>query len=202
MKFVKMFLALVGLAVLYVFVRDNTGKVTVEFWDYATPEIELFLILIITFVLGMIAASFGSTLKIMQLKRQLRSAGSADGVNKKEVQKKEKSKDKKRAAAEASKLATAAKVGSTATASSGITDAIQVTEENKEDTGIECHTDASESIDTMGSDFSQKPDTLDAQTVDESAPAAAKREDVGNAAPESVIALPAHDAETEQVDRK
>lgn len=74
MKFVKMFLALVGLAVLFVFVRDNTATVVVEFWEYATPEIELFLVLIITFVLGMIVASFGSTLKIMKLKRQLKNA--------------------------------------------------------------------------------------------------------------------------------
>ena len=94
MKFVKMFLALVGLAVLFVFVRDNTGKVVVKFWDYATPEIELFLVLIITFVLGMIAASFGSTLKIMQLKRQLKNAGTPESVQKKNAKKPAKKKEK------------------------------------------------------------------------------------------------------------
>jgi uncharacterized integral membrane protein len=92
MKFVKMFLALVGLAVLFVFVRDNPGKVVVKFWDYSTPEIELFLILIITFVLGMIVASFGSTLKIIQLKRQLKNAGAAASERVKESRKAKKSK--------------------------------------------------------------------------------------------------------------
>lgn len=95
MKFVKMFLALVGLAVLFVFVRDNTGKIVVKFWDYATPEIEIFLILIITFVLGMIVASFGSTLKIMKLKRQIKHAGDSPAEQAKESKKDKKSKHKK-----------------------------------------------------------------------------------------------------------
>ena len=95
MKFVKMFLALVGLAVLFVFVRDNTGKIVVKFWDYATPEIEIFLILIITFVLGMIVASFGSTLKIMKLKRQIKHTGSSPAEQAKESKKDKKSKHKK-----------------------------------------------------------------------------------------------------------
>lgn len=95
MKFVKMFLALVGLAVLFVFVRDNTGKIVVKFWEYATPEIEIFLVLIITFVLGMIVASFGSTLKILQLKRQLKNAGANKAEQVKENKKEKKSKHKK-----------------------------------------------------------------------------------------------------------
>jgi uncharacterized integral membrane protein len=95
MKFVKMFLALVGLAVLFVFVRDNTGKIVVRFWDYATPEIEIFLVLIITFALGMIVASFGSTLKIIKLKRQLKNAGTTTGEPSRENKKDKKSKLKK-----------------------------------------------------------------------------------------------------------
>lgn len=95
MKFVKMFLALVGLAVLFVFVRDNTGKIVVKFWEYATPEIEIFLVLIITFVLGMIVASFGSTLKIIKLKRQLKNAGTSSAERTKESKKDKKSKHKK-----------------------------------------------------------------------------------------------------------
>ncbi|MFN2257705.1 MAG: lipopolysaccharide assembly LapA domain-containing protein [Desulfuromonadaceae bacterium] len=95
MKFVKMFLALVGLAVLFVFVRDNPDKVTVEFWTYKTPEIELFLVLIITFVLGMIVASFGSTLKIIKLKRQLKHAGTGSAEQAKESRKDKKNKQKK-----------------------------------------------------------------------------------------------------------
>lgn len=95
MKFVKMFLALVGLAVLFVFVRDNTGKIVVKFWDYTTPEIEIFLLLIITFVLGMIVASFGSTLKIMKLKRQLKHAGASPAEQPKESKKDKKRKHKK-----------------------------------------------------------------------------------------------------------
>jgi len=95
MKFVKMFLALVGLAVLFVFVRDNTGKIVVKFWEYATPEIEIFLVLIITFVLGMIVASFGSTLKIIKLKRQLKNAGASSAERTKESKKDKKNKHKK-----------------------------------------------------------------------------------------------------------
>lgn len=95
MKFLKMFLALIGLALLFIFVRDNTEKIVVEFWDYATPEIELFLILIITFVLGMIVASFGSTLKIMQLKRQLKTARSGVSESSKESQKGKNKKEKR-----------------------------------------------------------------------------------------------------------
>ncbi|MDY0291552.1 MAG: lipopolysaccharide assembly protein LapA domain-containing protein [Desulfuromonadaceae bacterium] len=94
MKFLKMFLALIGLALLFIFVRDNTEKIVVEFWNYATPEIELFLILIITFVLGMIVASFGSTLKIMQLKRQLKNARSGVSESSKENKKGKNKKDK------------------------------------------------------------------------------------------------------------
>ena len=95
MKFVKMFLALVGLAVLFVFVRDNTGKIVVKFWDYATPEIEIFLVLIITFVLGMIVASFASTLKIIKLKRQLKHADTSTAERTQESKKDKKSKHKK-----------------------------------------------------------------------------------------------------------
>ena len=95
MKFVKMFLALIGLAGLYLFVKDNMGKVVVKFLDYSTPEIELFLILIITFVLGMIVASFSSTLKIIKLKRQLKHAGNSPAEQTKESKKDKKSKHKK-----------------------------------------------------------------------------------------------------------
>lgn len=77
MKFVKMLLALVGLALVFKFSLDNPLPVTVKFHTYLTPEIPLFLLLVSTFILGMIAASFASSLKILQLKRQLRQAGTA-----------------------------------------------------------------------------------------------------------------------------
>jgi len=72
MKFVKLFMALVGLALVFIFCKDNDTKVVISFLDYQTPEIYLFLLIMTTFVLGMISASFANTIKIMQLKRQLK----------------------------------------------------------------------------------------------------------------------------------
>lgn len=72
MKLVKIFFALVALALVFIFCTENDSKVVVKFLDYTTPEIYLFLLLMTTFVLGMITASFANTVKIMQLKRQLR----------------------------------------------------------------------------------------------------------------------------------
>ena len=184
-----MFLALVGLAVLFVFVRDNTVKVTVKFWDYATPEIELFLILIVTFVLGMLAASFSSTLKIIQLKRQLKNAGGVAGTGKKEVEKKKKGKDKKSAAdevvvkapvssaPEVTKVDNAEVEGSTVVASDNVT-----TDEDQ------AYKDVTETVDAVVCDV----DASDVQEVD----------DVANDAPDRVIALPAVEADVEQTDRK
>jgi len=72
MKFVKLFMALVGLALVFIFCKDNDTKVVIRFLDYQSPEIYLFLLIMTTFVLGMIAASFANTIKIIQLKRQLK----------------------------------------------------------------------------------------------------------------------------------
>ena len=72
MKIVKIFAALVGLTFVFLFCSSNDVKVTLKFLEYSTPETYLFLYVLSAFVLGMIAASFGSTLRIMQLKRQLK----------------------------------------------------------------------------------------------------------------------------------
>ncbi|MBN2644758.1 MAG: DUF1049 domain-containing protein [Desulfuromonadaceae bacterium] len=88
MKFIKMLAALLGLAVVFKFVMDNPEKVTVQFYKYISPEIPLFLLLITTFVLGMVFASFASTLKILQLKKQLRQVGAAEPVKKEKKKKK------------------------------------------------------------------------------------------------------------------
>ncbi|MFA5701081.1 MAG: LapA family protein [Desulfuromonas sp.] len=213
MKFIKMFLALVGLAVLFVFVRDNAEPVTVKFWGYATPEIELFLILIITFVLGMLTTSFGSTLKIIQLKRQLKNAGSGDGVGRKEVEKKEKGKDKKRAAA-AAKAAASSAPESTSIDSAALdpsvtaapreaTDAAQAYKEDRDaaDTAVR-HPDAPERIKAHESDSPQESAASAAQPVDEASPTTVHTEDVAGDSPARVIALPADEPDAEPADRK
>ncbi len=199
MKFVKMFLALIGLAVLFVFVRDNTEPVTVEFWGYATPEIELFLVLIITFVLGMIAASFGSTMKIIKLKRQLKSAGGVEGASKKEVPKKEKGKNKKRATAESTKPHSSVENGPAMSTSSVTTDTAPA---HNGATDIGYHADVSERTDTQGSAPLQKSDVLDAQLEDESSPQTSDTDDGESASPDRVIALGANEPDAEQTDRK
>nr|WP_320051040.1 lipopolysaccharide assembly protein LapA domain-containing protein [uncultured Desulfuromonas sp.] len=94
MKFVKLFLALVGLALVFIFCKDNDTKVVIRFLDYQTPEIYLFLMIITTFVLGMISASFANTIKIMQLKRQLRQL-QPEGTDDEKESKTEKKKDRK-----------------------------------------------------------------------------------------------------------
>jgi len=181
-----MFLALVGLAVLFIFVRDNTEPVTVEFWGYATPEIELFLLLIITFVLGMIAASFGSTLKIIQLKRQLKNAGGAEGVGPKVDKKKEKSKDRKSAATEP---AVNSAPDNTRTDSSEIANSVVAatsvtTGATQEDTTV-CQTDA-----------------LDVPRVDQPLFKVDLTENGSSDSLGRVIELPADEPDTEQSDRK
>ncbi|MEA3465021.1 MAG: LapA family protein [Thermodesulfobacteriota bacterium] len=99
MKFVKILFALLGLAVIFKFSMDNPLPVDVTFHEYVTPKIPLFLLLITTFVLGMIAASLGSTLKMIQLKRQIKSLQPNGDVmlpkKKKKSKKKEQKKDEK-----------------------------------------------------------------------------------------------------------
>ena len=99
MKFVKILFALVGLAVIFKFSMDNPLPVDVKLHEYVTPKIPLFLLLITTFVLGMIAASFGTTLKMIQLKRQIKSLQPDGDVvlpkKEKKGKKKEQNKDVK-----------------------------------------------------------------------------------------------------------
>lgn len=94
MKFVKLFLALVGLALVFIFCKDNDTKVVISFLDYQSPEIYLFLLIMTTFVLGMIAASFANTIKIIQLKRQLKQL-QPESVEQEKQSKPEKKKDRK-----------------------------------------------------------------------------------------------------------
>lgn len=98
MKFVKIVLALLGLAVVFKFSMDNPIPVVVTLHEYVTPKIPLFLLLITTFVLGMIAASFGATIQIFQLKRQIKNLQPGSAV---ENQKKSKGKTSPTATAEA-----------------------------------------------------------------------------------------------------
>ena len=94
MKFVKLFLALVGLALVFIFCKDNDTKVVISFLDYQSPDIYLFLLIMTTFVLGMIAASFANTIKIIQLKRQLKQL-QPDGAEQAKETKADKKKDRK-----------------------------------------------------------------------------------------------------------
>ncbi len=105
MKFVKMFFALIILAVVFKFSLDNPAQVTVTIYHYITPQIPLGLLLITTFVLGMIAGAFGTTIKNVQLKHQLKTLqikgelqGDAAPVagKKAKKEKKAKKKDKKK----------------------------------------------------------------------------------------------------------
>lgn len=92
MKFVKIIFALLLVAVLFKFNLDNKESVSVVLYHFTSPLIPTGLLLMTTFVLGMIAASFGSTLKIIQLKRQiskLQPVSAQDSIPKK------KKKDKK-----------------------------------------------------------------------------------------------------------
>ncbi|MCD6526787.1 MAG: DUF1049 domain-containing protein [Desulfuromonas sp.] len=97
MKLVKILLALVGLVLVFIFCSGNDTKVVLNFLDYSSPEIYLFLLLLTTFVLGMITASFATTIKMMQLKRQIRqlqpdTAEDVTPENKKDKKKKKKKK--------------------------------------------------------------------------------------------------------------
>jgi uncharacterized integral membrane protein len=205
MKFVKMFLALVGLAALFVFVRDNTGKIVVKFWDYATPEIELFLVLIITFALGMIAASFGSTLKIFQLKRQLKNAGSGatkpGGENKKEKKEKDKKKDSKKKDSDSGSTSagsyTAAGAAGSAYANSSTT---QPTQEDTQPgvTQASLNAQADDQEDTLLADaaLDENKSSTTSQVLEE--------EEIkkGSASVDDVISLPADNISSEEEDKK
>lgn len=95
MKFVKIIFALLVVAALFKFNLDNKESVSVIFYEYTTPLIPAGLLLMTTFVLGMIAASFASTLKIVQLKRQIsklqpESSSQNDSEKKRKKEKKKK----------------------------------------------------------------------------------------------------------------
>lgn len=92
MKFVKIIFALLLVAVLFKFNLDNKESMSVVLYHYTSPLIPAGLLLMTTFVLGMIAASFGSTLKIIQLKRQI---GKLQPVSDQKSAPKKKKKDKK-----------------------------------------------------------------------------------------------------------
>lgn len=92
MKFVKIIFALLLVAVLFKFNLDNKESVSVVLYRYTSPLIPAGLLLMTTFVLGMIAASFGSTLKIIQLKRQI---GKLQPASDQDSTPKKKKKDKK-----------------------------------------------------------------------------------------------------------
>jgi uncharacterized integral membrane protein len=195
MKFVKMFLALVGLAVLFVFVRDNTGKIVVKFWEYSTPEIEIFLVLIITFVLGMIVASFGSTLKIVKLKHQLKNAGTGSAEQTKESKKDKKSKHKKNATTEEESGASNnsganyAPTGATAAGTAYATESDVAS--NTEVATPEADSSAAQPVKGQGND-SPADEVLDADI--ETTPEDTKTDEV--------IALPSDEAETKEEGRK
>ncbi len=105
MKFVKILFALIIVAVLFKFNLDNPESTSVVIYHYTSPAIPVGLLLMTTLVLGMIAASFGSTIKIMQLKRQLNKLQPDTGVTAepKKKSKKEKKKEEKAAAKTADK---------------------------------------------------------------------------------------------------
>jgi len=94
MKFVKIIFALLLVAVLFKFNLDNKESVSVVLYEYTTPLIPAGLLLMTTFVLGMIAASFGSTLRIVQLKRQINKL-QPESEQDSPVKKKKKEKKKK-----------------------------------------------------------------------------------------------------------
>ncbi|MDY0191731.1 MAG: lipopolysaccharide assembly protein LapA domain-containing protein [Desulfuromonas sp.] len=92
MKIVKIFAALVGLTLVFIFCSSNDTKVSLNFLEYSTPETYLFLYVLAAFVLGMISVSFGSTIKIMRLKRQINKLQPDDAVA---AEKEKNKKDKK-----------------------------------------------------------------------------------------------------------
>jgi len=94
MKFVKILFALIAVAVLFKFNLDNKELANVVLYHYTSPQVPIGLLLMTTLVLGMIAASFASTLKIMQLKRQINKL-QPDGVVAPEKEKKKNKKEKK-----------------------------------------------------------------------------------------------------------
>ena len=71
MKIVRLVAAAVIVIVLLVFSLYNAQLVRLAVFDYQTPQLPLFLVLVIAFILGFAAAVLWSALRITQLRRQI-----------------------------------------------------------------------------------------------------------------------------------
>lgn len=71
MKVARLVIAAVVVIVLLVFSLYNAQLVRLAIFDYQTPQLPLFLVLIIAFVLGFAVAASWSALRIAQLRRQI-----------------------------------------------------------------------------------------------------------------------------------
>jgi len=71
MKYVKIFLALVILVVMFIFGINNAQTVQVIFFSYHSPPLPLFLILLFSFALGFVMAALVCAIRFGQLHRQI-----------------------------------------------------------------------------------------------------------------------------------
>ena len=71
MKTLRYAIALIILIVLFIFSVYNAQLVRLSLFDYQTPQLPLFLVLIFSFFLGLLLAGLFNTLKVAQLRRQI-----------------------------------------------------------------------------------------------------------------------------------
>jgi uncharacterized integral membrane protein len=71
MKTLRYALALIILIVLFIFSAYNAQLVRLSFFEYQTPQLPLFLVLIFVFFLGLLLAGLFNTLRVSQLRRQI-----------------------------------------------------------------------------------------------------------------------------------
>lgn len=71
MKILRYTLALIILVVLFIFSVYNAQLVRLSLFNYQTPQLPLFLVLIFAFCLGLLLAGLFHTLKGAQLRRQV-----------------------------------------------------------------------------------------------------------------------------------
>ena len=79
-------LMVVIMLLLIFFGSQNSGEtVHVKFWKWQSPEMELWMVMYLSFAVGMLVWLFGSIFKVMQLKTDIRKLNKESTVLKKEL---------------------------------------------------------------------------------------------------------------------
>ncbi|HKK01422.1 MAG TPA: LapA family protein [Desulfuromonadales bacterium] len=71
MKTTRLVFAALLVVVLLVFSVYNSQPVNLSIFDHQSPQLPLFLVLLISFFLGFAAAALWSTMRVTQLRRQI-----------------------------------------------------------------------------------------------------------------------------------